>query len=130
MNNQLIIDIKRPNDIGTMVIRKTGALVKPTKSEAERTWKNLGSWNEFERRFNPVTFEDGEEPWFMDNHLLFSYAYQITCPEEYVWTVCDVDGKLLIFEGYRFVDRFGYIICQNPRALPETKSAYKTYNYE
>lgn len=112
-----------------VLIQRKGNHVPQTKIEADRTWKRLGSWREFERRFDPIMFHDGNEPWFMDNGIIWSYAYPITVPEQHVWTVCDIDGELLICEGFAFVDRFGYIICRNPRELPETRSAYKTYKY-
>lgn len=67
----------------------------------------IGSWTTFERRFNPRTNPDdtvlvdlGALPEGIDAHL--------------VWTVTDEDGRLYLNPGFRFVNRFAYVICDTP----------------
>ena len=65
------------------------------------------SWNVFERRFRPVTSEDGS--------LIFHHD-QIPRPaaNRHWWTVLDCDGHLYLSAGFRFVNRIGYVRCEAP----------------
>lgn len=74
---------------------------------APRIRSRTGTWNTFERRFGPLFDEDScplvdlhKLPKDIDAHL--------------VWTVTDEDGRLYLNPGYRFVNRFAYVICIKP----------------
>lgn len=35
-------------------------------------------------------------------------------PENFVWTLVEVDGESIIVSGYSFVNRLGYFVCEVP----------------
>lgn len=35
-------------------------------------------------------------------------------PRDHIWTILDVDGELMIANGYHFVNRLGYILTERP----------------
>ena len=66
-----------------------------------------GSWSTFERRFKP-RLDDNNCP-LVDLHRL---AQGIDATR--IWTATDEDGRLYLNPGYRFVNRFAYVICERP----------------
>ena len=64
-----------------------------------------GSWRSFDRRFKP-RHDDSHCP-LVD---LFNLPKD-TDPHR-VWTVTDDDGRLYLNPGFRFVNRFAYVICK------------------
>jgi len=72
---------------------------------AKRT--RAGSWKVFERRFRPVTREDGS--------LIFAHD-EIPRPiaGRHWWTVLDCDGRLYLSAGFHVVNRIGYVRCEAP----------------
>lgn len=69
--------------------------------------KICGSFSSFERRYGPIE---------IDGQLMLDVKNQIPegTPAEQVWTVLDCDGSLILSPGYRFVNRFGYVVCERP----------------
>ena len=65
------------------------------------------SWDVFERRFEPVTHDDGSLLWEFDD---------IPQPVDVqrLWTVLDCDGKLYLAAGSRYVNRIGYVLTRQP----------------
>lgn len=45
-------------------------------------------------------------------------------PKNQVWTVLDVDGDLIISDGFHFVNRMGYIITEVPYTNDEPLDVY------
>ena len=35
-------------------------------------------------------------------------------PENFVWTLVEVDGKGILVNGYSYVNRLGYFVCEVP----------------
>lgn len=50
---------------------------------------------------------------------------QLKTGDDRVWTLLDVDGRLVIANGWHYVNRLGYFITKNP-AQPETD--YEIYD--
>ncbi|MDX1922431.1 MAG: hypothetical protein SFW65_04820 [Alphaproteobacteria bacterium] len=69
--------------------------------------KRTGSWSTFERRFQPRYTED-------ESVLVEIFALPKDIDPRLVWTVTDDDGRLYLNPGYRFVNRFAYVICEVP----------------
>lgn len=65
-----------------------------------------GTYDQFEKRFEPVEFGDGE--------ILRDQLAEAN--NRLVWTVVDCDGKLYLSPGWRFVNRMGYVLCKKPWA--------------
>lgn len=95
-----------------------GKPVKQTKRESSGKALRAGSFGEFMRRFNPLaTYQD-------------SLCGLLQCPAAHVWTLVDIDGQAYLVEGYRVVNRLGYFIARNPRAvMPPDGDAYKMFKY-
>lgn len=92
-----------------------------------RTKRN-GSWDAFERRYNPLPSgepADGTVMW--DDFRRIPEAHLAAVDENRFWTVLDCDGKLLVAPGKWFVDRFGYIITERPYDEQETKNTAYIY---
>ena len=66
-----------------------------------------GSWSTFERRFKPRTNTD-------DTLLVDLRDLPAGIEAHHVWTVVDEDGHLYLCAGYRFVNRFAYVVCDVP----------------
>ena len=66
-----------------------------------------GSWNTFERRFRPRINAD-------DTILVDLFELPKEIDPHLVWTVVDEDGRLYLCPGFRFVNRFAYVICEVP----------------
>jgi hypothetical protein len=67
-----------------------------------------GAWSTFQRRFKPQLNEDGREV------LVPVHALPKGIDAAHVWTVIDEDGHLYAFPGFRFVNRFAFVICAQP----------------
>jgi len=95
-----------------------------TPTERKGTAKRAGSWDEFERRFQPVEGVQG--------CLIRDYHEIKDSPISYVWTIVEGDGGGLYLEaGYHFVNRLGYVIAGRPRLTRLPKgAAYKTFIYQ
>lgn len=72
-----------------------------------RLRSRTGSWNTFERRFRPRLQIDGTV--LVDLHCL-----PAGIDPYLVWTITDDDGRLYLNAGFRFVNRFAYVICDVP----------------
>ena len=66
-----------------------------------------GSWNTFERRFQPRSNAD-------DTVLVDLRDLPKDIDPHRVWTITDEEGRLYVFPGYRFVNRFAYVVCNVP----------------
>lgn len=66
-----------------------------------------GNWSTFERRFQPIERQP-ETIWYEQEHL----PVGIDC--HFVWTIVDCDGALYATPGFRFVNRFAYVVCAKP----------------
>jgi len=40
--------------------------------------------------------------------------FVISTPENFVWTLVEVDGKGIVVNGYSYVNRLGYFVCEVP----------------
>lgn len=66
-----------------------------------------GSWNTFERRFQPLPAPDHD--------LLWEIGQVPNNPDcHYWWTVLDCDGRLYLSPGFRFVNRFAFVRGTEP----------------
>lgn len=98
----------------------TGPQVPNTPAEQFGPAKRAGAWKEFERRFDPVSIEEG---WMIHPHYLTG-----DLPTAHIWTVIEGDnGRLYVVEGWHYVNRLGYIVARNPRI---DGCAYKTFLYD
>jgi hypothetical protein len=80
---------------------KSPRLVKPTPAPLKRAL----SWRVFERRYEPIPFEDGSLIWPL-------HALPTEPNRREWWTVLDpMTGRLYLTAGFSFVNRFGYIRC-------------------
>lgn len=80
-----------------------------------------GSWTTFERRFQPRINAD-------DTVLVELHKLPKDIDPHRVWTVTDDDGHLYLNPGYRFVNRFAYVICDIPWS--ETDQLQPPYLYD
>lgn len=72
-------------------------------------------------QFEPIQNPYDDQGW---NHALYdtngpSYAAieaQLKTGEAHVWTLLDCDGKLVISNGWHYVNRMGYFITKQPAA--------------
>ena len=79
-----------------------------------------GSWDTFERRYEPVDAPDGTVMWGLN-------SLPAGIDERLVWTVLDCDGKSYVVPGFAFVNRMGYVITKNP--WPEIEFSNPGYHY-
>jgi hypothetical protein len=70
-----------------------------------------GSYNTFEKRYQPSIKEDGTILFETYGHDLEEV---INTNYDHIWTLLDCDGKLRISAGYHLVNRMNYIITQKP----------------
>jgi hypothetical protein len=77
------------------------------RNTAPRIRSRTGSWRTFDRRFKP-RHDENKCP-LVDLHRLPK-----DIDAHLVWTVTDDDGRLYLSPGYRFVNRFAYVICEVP----------------
>jgi hypothetical protein len=49
-------------------------------------------------------------------------------PDNQIWTLIEEDGKMFLCPGYRFVNRFGYMICTIPFTF-DSSNAEATNHY-
>ncbi|RTL70318.1 MAG: hypothetical protein EKK41_12805 [Hyphomicrobiales bacterium] len=77
------------------------------RQRAFRQRKRIGSWSTFERRFQPIDGPDGAVYWRREQLPKDLDAH-------FVWTILDCDGSLYVSPGYRFVNRFDYVVCSKP----------------
>lgn len=80
-----------------------------------------GSWSTFERRFRPRTQAD-------DTVLVDIHALPASTEAHRVWTVVDEDGHFYLFPGFRFVNRFAYVICDIPWSEDEQRQPPYLYD--
>lgn len=98
--------------------------------------KRCGSWEVFEKRYKPIYPYGQDAPPIIEfyregNDHMPAWARE----DEYlrhVWTVIDCDGHLYLapgfrFVGFRFVDRFGYILTERPWHEDEEKGMEYKY---
>lgn len=80
----------------------------PQAAPAEYPQRKItGSFSSFERRYGPIANDDG-------SLLVEIGQLPADQPAELVWTVLDCDGSLILSPGYRFVNRFAYVVCEKP----------------
>ena len=72
-----------------------------------RIRSRTSSWDTFDRRFEPRTNAD-------DTVLVYLDDLPKDIDPHLVWTVTDDDGRLYLNPGFRFVNRFAYVICEVP----------------
>lgn len=72
----------------------------------EKPYSRCGSWDLFERRFQPLVHDD---------HCVLWEAGTLPKPRDprEWWTLLDCDGLLIVAAGFRFVNRLAYIRCRN-----------------
>lgn len=80
-----------------------------------------GSWNTFERRFKPRINPD-------DTVLVDLFELPKGIDPHLVWTVTDDEGRLYLNPGFRFVNRFAYVICEVPWS--EIDEQQPLYHYD
>ncbi len=80
-----------------------------------------GSWSTFERRFRPRTNAD-------DTVLVDLFELPKGTNPHLVWTVTDEDGRLYLNPGFRFVNRFAYVICDVPWTEADTQQPPYLYD--
>ena len=73
-----------------------------------RTIQRTGSYDTFERLFQPIPRPDGTVLW--DPHEL----PQTHVDRRHWWTVLDCDGRLYLSAGFRYINRFAYVQCGVP----------------
>jgi hypothetical protein len=106
-----------------------GPPVAQTIGEKTKDWLRAGSWAEFVRRFDPLEIPEGGKADFCNTYM-WETRVGLECDHAHVWTVVDIEGELYLCEGWHFVNRLGYIIAKNPRAvMPKRGDAYKTFKY-
>lgn len=110
------------------VIRQ-GPKAEQTGAERANNVKNYGTWEEFERRFDPISNPRGGDE--ERESMLLDTTELAQCDPAHVWTVVNGEGsKLYILEGWHAIDTLGYLICRNPRKeMPLHGGAYKTFLY-
>jgi hypothetical protein len=74
---------------------------------AFRPRKRIGSWDTFERRFNPMLAPNHDYLWDLGS------VPKDADPRSW-WTVLDCDGRLSLAPGFRVVDRFAFVRCAKP----------------
>ncbi len=77
----------------------------PTRPFKQRV--RCGSWNTFDRRFEPLPAPDHDLLWEI-GQVPKGADYR------YWWTVLDCEGHLYLSPGFRFVNRFAFIRCARP----------------
>ncbi len=83
---------------------------EPSLSIPERRAKQrtcCGSWDTFERRFQPIDSPD-ETVWWSREQLPDGVDPHL------VWTIVDENSRLYVRPGFRFVNRINYVLCQVP----------------
>lgn len=80
-----------------------------------------GSWSTFERRFRPLAQ--------LDETVLVDLRHLPKDIDPHrVWTVVDEDGHFYLFPGFRFVNRFAYVICDIPWSEDEQRQPPYLYD--
>ncbi len=85
-------------------------IAAPSPTSPTRPFKQrvrCGSWNTFERRFEPLPAPDHDLLWEI-GQVPKGADYR------YWWTVLDSDGHLYLSPGFRFVNRFAFVRCARP----------------
>jgi hypothetical protein len=87
--------------------------------------------DEFESRFRPLPHPTAPGGASFDGTMLETYGKDVAHVQETyarapltVWTVLDCDGRLIITNGFHFVNRFGYIITEIPFDAAESFEVY------
>ena len=91
----------------------TPAIVKPRS--------RLGSWSSFSKRYQPVALPDGDIRREHDDPAIHA------APENLIWTVVDVDGRLIFVPGFATVNYYGRVLCAIPWGA--TEESNPGYNY-
>ena len=106
-----------------------GPPVLQTKAEVYRGSQGVaGSWGEFVRRFDPLEIPEGGTHDFCNDYM-WETGTMVQCDLAHVWTVVEGDnGEMYLCEGWHFVNRLGYIIAKNPRAVLQGED-YKVFKY-
>jgi hypothetical protein len=85
-----------------------------------RIRSRTGSWSTFVRRFGPrhkdccPLVDLHKLPKDIDPHL--------------VWTVTDEDGRFYLNPGYRFCNRFAYVVCAKPWSADDERQPPYLYD--
>lgn len=75
------------------------------------------TYEEWEDKFNP-DYESGDHSLKIYDWVGEDYKKLQDVGIEHIWTVVDGDDEsLYISQGMSFVNRLGYVICNNPRDL-------------
>ncbi|MEQ1616368.1 MAG: hypothetical protein ABL904_26755 [Hyphomicrobiaceae bacterium] len=85
-------------------------IAEPSPTSPTRPFKQrvrCGSWNTFERRFEPLPAPDHDLLWEV-GQVPKGADYR------YWWTVMDWDGRFYISPGFRFVNRIAFVRCARP----------------
>jgi hypothetical protein len=57
-----------------------------------------------------------------DGYMWETYGHeeqQVMCSQpNQIWTIVDGDDGLVLVDGYHYVNRFGYFICEVPALIP------------
>ncbi len=69
--------------------------------------KRTGSWDTFERRFEPLPAPNHDYLWDIG-------TVSQDIDERNWWTVLDCNGRLYLSPGFRFVDRYAFVRCAKP----------------
>ena len=85
-----------------------------------RLYRRPRTWDTFERLFDPIVRED-------DTVLRERWDLPADLDPRHVWTVLDCDGRLFLTPGFRFVNRFAYVLCCN--AWGGEAHAHPDYRY-
>jgi hypothetical protein len=80
------------------------------------------SWRVFERRFQPLVRPDDTVLWDPSE---LPRSQRLNC--RYWWTVLDCDGRLYLWPGFCFVNRFAYLCCAVPWSDAD---AFVEYRYD
>lgn len=85
-------------------------------------------WDDFAEVFNPQVMlqkeaEDEDIPglfFISEKEFPTIKGFHDLAKAGHVWTVCDFDGILWIVPGFRFVNRFAYIVTKKAHAFDKT----------
>jgi len=83
----------------------TAAPSRPARPFKQRA--RCGNWNTFERRFAPLPAPDHDVLWEIGQ-------VPPDVDDRYWWTVLDCEGQLYLSPGFRFVNRFAFVRCEQP----------------
>ena len=77
---------------------------------SEIKWIDLTD-SEWEEQFEPIPTPSGDTLWEYDE---IPDKYKVPGMGVYIWTVVDCDGDEYMCQGWRLVNRVGYMVCKKP----------------